>query len=88
MFVLFFVADEARITEHPTDMSVTYGTPLEFICVGTGIPVPAIKWFKNGEPVSKRRRRRRCLRSLGCMQDAKAFYPLFALRHTDRQVKQ
>jgi hypothetical protein len=66
-------------------MSVTYGTPLEFICVGTGIPVPAIKWFKNGEPVSKRCR---CPCSLGCMQDAKAFCPLFALWNADRQVKQ
>ncbi|XP_059469753.1 tyrosine-protein kinase transmembrane receptor Ror2-like [Neocloeon triangulifer] len=43
--------NEARITEHPHDMAVTYGTQLEFICMGTGIPVPAIKWFKNGEPV-------------------------------------
>ncbi|CAB3381722.1 Hypothetical predicted protein [Cloeon dipterum] len=42
---------EARISEHPTDMSVTYGTQLEFMCIGTGIPAPAIKWFKNGEPV-------------------------------------
>ncbi|KAM6237533.1 hemicentin-2 [Spheniscus humboldti] len=33
---------------HPTEMSITMGTPLELTCVVTGVPIPTVTWEKDG----------------------------------------
>ncbi|XP_029816435.1 hemicentin-2 [Manacus vitellinus] len=33
---------------HPTEMSLTVGTPLELTCVVTGVPMPTVTWEKDG----------------------------------------
>lgn len=33
---------------HPTEMSITVGTPLELTCVVTGVPMPTVTWEKDG----------------------------------------
>ncbi|KAM9370790.1 LOW QUALITY PROTEIN: hemicentin-2 [Phaethornis superciliosus] len=37
---------------HPTEMSVTVGTPLELTCVVMGVPVPTVTWEKDGRPLA------------------------------------
>ncbi|KAK2535167.1 Hmcn2 [Columba livia] len=32
---------------HPTEMSITVGTPLKLTCVVTGVPVPTVTWEKD-----------------------------------------
>ncbi|XP_056361302.1 LOW QUALITY PROTEIN: hemicentin-2 [Oenanthe melanoleuca] len=33
---------------HPTEISITEGTPLELTCVVTGVPMPTVTWEKDG----------------------------------------
>ncbi|XP_074779784.1 hemicentin-2 [Athene noctua] len=33
---------------HPTEMSIAVGTPLELMCVVTGVPMPTVTWEKDG----------------------------------------
>ncbi|KAM7033975.1 hemicentin-2 [Acridotheres tristis] len=33
---------------HPTEISITVGTPLELTCVVTGVPMPTVTWDKDG----------------------------------------
>ncbi|XP_074702115.1 hemicentin-2-like [Strix aluco] len=34
---------------HPTEMSITVGTPLELTCVVMGVPMPTVTWEKDGQ---------------------------------------
>lgn len=44
------LAEQPRIeaASHPTEMSITVGTPLELTCVVTGVPMPTVTWEKDG----------------------------------------
>ncbi|XP_010176901.1 PREDICTED: hemicentin-2, partial [Mesitornis unicolor] len=44
------VMEPPRIEDasHPTEMSIAVGTPLELMCVVTGVPVPSVTWEKDG----------------------------------------
>ncbi|XP_065504896.1 hemicentin-2 isoform X1 [Caloenas nicobarica] len=44
------VTESPRIeaASHPTEMSITVGTPLKLTCVVTGVPVPTVTWEKDG----------------------------------------
>ncbi|KAM7087896.1 LOW QUALITY PROTEIN: hemicentin-2 [Ciconia maguari] len=33
---------------HPTELSITVGTPLELTCLVTGVPMPTVTWEKDG----------------------------------------
>lgn len=43
------LAEPPRIeaASHPTEMSITVGTPLKLTCVVTGVPVPTVTWEKD-----------------------------------------
>ncbi|XP_014111826.1 PREDICTED: hemicentin-2 [Pseudopodoces humilis] len=38
---------------HPTEISIAVGTPLELMCVVTGVPMPTVTWEKDGQLLAR-----------------------------------
>lgn len=45
------LAEPPRVeaASHPTEISIAVGTPLELVCVVTGVPTPTVTWEKDGQ---------------------------------------